>query len=462
MLKIDDSTSKIGDALQQQAADMVAHMRQRQSEVDHRESELNARVAKIENDNRSLRLQITSQKTELEEKARRIAEQRGLLEERLGRLADAEKSYQQRRQELEHAQQQLEVRSRVVGELERKVTSDQKRYLAEHQLKMEETERMKKELHAEKSDFEEHVRQQLAAMKEYLQKQSDKAKKILADVDVEISQRVKELEAREAAVERQVVEFGTRQREFEAERETHRQEFLAGKNALQEMFQRKIEEYAAELDEKYESRIYEAEQVRQDAEKAAQRAKQISEEKVESAKREADAIQKEAQTQGERFLEDVHRRSEAIFRKAETQAQDFAQEMKGRITESSESAMDQSRKVIQDAHRQAEEIIAAARQQAKALILSERSVRSDRNDRSEEPSRFDGAMRRGFFSGREHDSFSSSSEWDDKERNVQRMLEELQKRQEGLRKRESALADVRNQMEAMAHELMDERRRMKR
>ena len=88
MLNRENSAEKIGDALQQQAAEMVAHVRQRQTEVDHRESELNARIAKIESDNRALRLQMTSQKAELEEKSRRIAEQNALLEERLARLAE--------------------------------------------------------------------------------------------------------------------------------------------------------------------------------------------------------------------------------------------------------------------------------------------------------------------------------------------------------------------------------------
>jgi len=76
-------------------------------------------------------------------------------------------------------------------------------------------------------------------------------------------------------------------------------------------------------------------------------------------------------------------------------------------------------------------------------------------------------VRNGGASGGEYDFFPASqqpapTQWNEKERNVQRMLDELQKRQEGLRKRESALAEVRDQMEEMAYEMMGDRKRTRR
>ncbi|MDO4550838.1 MAG: hypothetical protein Q4C96_06260 [Planctomycetia bacterium] len=449
MVRTEDPTIKIGDALQQQAAQMVRHIQQRQTEVDHRESELNARIAKMESDNRTIRLQLMSQKAELEEKYKQYAAQNAILEERLSRLAEAEKSYQQRRQEIDQAQYQLDVRARVVEKLERKISGDQKRYVMEHQLKMKEADALKEQLQVEKTEFEQHIKTQLSQMKEYIQRQRDKAKNILEKVDEEICQKTSELAAQEQTLADQKAELMRQKEEFEMERLEYRKSFKASKQALEEAFHQKTEEYIAEMNAKYEASLNEVMQLQQNAQKAVHDVKVMVEEELQSAHKESEDIKKEAQKQAKTFLDEVHQRAECILQKAEVQAQEYILEVKNWVMETSGRASEQSHKMIQEAQAEANEILVLAHQKTKEMVSkredSGTAFSSDVSESSVFPT--------GDF-GRK-----MSGGWKEKERNIQSLLDELQQRQNNLRKRELALMDVRNQMEAVAHELMDEYKR---
>lgn len=73
----------VAEQLRTQAAQLADHLRARQRDLDHRESQLNARVAQIDNDARNARLHLKQSERELEEKEREV-------QACLARLATAE------------------------------------------------------------------------------------------------------------------------------------------------------------------------------------------------------------------------------------------------------------------------------------------------------------------------------------------------------------------------------------
>jgi len=62
----------VAEQLRTQAAQLADHLRARQRDLDHRESQLNARVAQIDNDARNARLHLKQRERELEEKEREV------------------------------------------------------------------------------------------------------------------------------------------------------------------------------------------------------------------------------------------------------------------------------------------------------------------------------------------------------------------------------------------------------
>ena len=123
-----------------QANQLAAHLRNRQKELDHRESELNAQIARLETDERSARLWIDQHETDLavreaawKDRQRKLHEQELEAERRLARLATADAALQRRSpefdaaklKELEDAAESLALRKQQLDEAEKHLAQSQ-------------------------------------------------------------------------------------------------------------------------------------------------------------------------------------------------------------------------------------------------------------------------------------------------------------------------------------------------
>ena len=84
--------------LHAQAAQLADHLRRRQKDLDHREAELNTRVAQLEGDARNARLWMSERKAELDQREAELSQERAQLRAGLTRLAEVEKSFERRRE----------------------------------------------------------------------------------------------------------------------------------------------------------------------------------------------------------------------------------------------------------------------------------------------------------------------------------------------------------------------------
>jgi len=107
-----------------QADQLAAHLRSRQKELDHREAEMNARIAKLESEARAVRLWLDERENDLasrgEELARHQQEllvQQREVERRLARLAAAETAQQKRFSASTAQPEQKEESARVAAAL---------------------------------------------------------------------------------------------------------------------------------------------------------------------------------------------------------------------------------------------------------------------------------------------------------------------------------------------------------
>ena len=73
-----------------QADQLASHLRKRQSELDHREAELNSRIARWEAESRSARLWMDERETEVASRSEELSKQQQEVERRLARLAAVE------------------------------------------------------------------------------------------------------------------------------------------------------------------------------------------------------------------------------------------------------------------------------------------------------------------------------------------------------------------------------------
>jgi hypothetical protein len=123
-----------------QANQLAVYFHNRQSELDHRESEVNAQIARFETDERSTRLLLDQREADLaaretlqEDCERKLREQELDVERRLARLATAEAALQQRSPEADAARlKQLEDAAESLTSREQQL-ADSERRLAESQ-----------------------------------------------------------------------------------------------------------------------------------------------------------------------------------------------------------------------------------------------------------------------------------------------------------------------------------------
>jgi hypothetical protein len=74
------------EPIQAQAAQLAGHLRARQKDLDHREAQLNARVAQLERDVRTARLWLGEREADLERRDQELTGREHQLDEQLGRL----------------------------------------------------------------------------------------------------------------------------------------------------------------------------------------------------------------------------------------------------------------------------------------------------------------------------------------------------------------------------------------
>jgi hypothetical protein len=86
------------DQIRLQADQLAAHLRKRQKELDHREAELNSRIARWESESRSARLWLDEREADAASRAEELVEQRQEVEKRLARLAAVEAAQEKRGQ----------------------------------------------------------------------------------------------------------------------------------------------------------------------------------------------------------------------------------------------------------------------------------------------------------------------------------------------------------------------------
>jgi DNA repair exonuclease SbcCD ATPase subunit len=85
-----------GEQLHRQAEQLAEYLRQRQKELDHRESQLNAQSAQLESDARTARIWLGEREADLQERDAKRTALQAELKQRLERLAAAEAAIEQR------------------------------------------------------------------------------------------------------------------------------------------------------------------------------------------------------------------------------------------------------------------------------------------------------------------------------------------------------------------------------
>ncbi len=171
------------DLLKLQAEQIGVHLRLRQKELDHRESELNSLAARLESDARSARLWLSERETDLasrgEEMARLhatlVAQQQAFEQQRRAIEAHLEPFRQQsaaeaadladREAALHRAMESVETRTRQLDEAESRIT------IAQADIK-----RIQEELLAERRAFQEDV---VAARRQF----ADERREAMAELD---------------------------------------------------------------------------------------------------------------------------------------------------------------------------------------------------------------------------------------------------------------------------------------
>jgi hypothetical protein len=97
-----------------QAAQLAAHLRNRQEELDHRESELNSRIARLESDARTARLWLDERETDLASRAEALVQRHQELAAREQALAKREEEMAQKGRELSEQETALTKQEREV------------------------------------------------------------------------------------------------------------------------------------------------------------------------------------------------------------------------------------------------------------------------------------------------------------------------------------------------------------
>ena len=137
-----------------QAAQLAEHLRARQKELDHRESELNARAAQLDRDARVARLWLSERMAEFEDKSEPVGPDLSAQEESLCHMAEA-----------------LEARQRQIDESENRLAAERGEVQRLHQQWNEDRKRLEEEAHSQ--------RERLAAEQQRAQVELDEKRRAI-------------------------------------------------------------------------------------------------------------------------------------------------------------------------------------------------------------------------------------------------------------------------------------------
>jgi septal ring factor EnvC (AmiA/AmiB activator) len=91
-----DPTGEPDEVLHRQAGQLAEYLRVRQSELDHRQTRLNAQIAQLESETRAAQLWINEREAELQQRRRELTGRQREVAQRLDRLAAAEDALRRR------------------------------------------------------------------------------------------------------------------------------------------------------------------------------------------------------------------------------------------------------------------------------------------------------------------------------------------------------------------------------
>ena len=184
--------SSAADQVQTQIGQLASRLRERQGELDHRESHLNARIAEVDQDLRTTRLWIEEQEATWARREEELAAKEQAMEERLERLAAVDAALLSKRQELVEAEETLSQREAAI-ELRAQLIAEQ---MAQHEKNL-------KEFEDERKQVEESIAQQQAELDKSCQVQQRTAdeERVIEEIrhaEEVIQKRWQEIELAEA------------------------------------------------------------------------------------------------------------------------------------------------------------------------------------------------------------------------------------------------------------------------
>ncbi len=225
------------DPILAQAAELAEHLRNKQRDLDRRESQLNARSFQLENEMRTSRLWFSERQAELSDRERELAERAACVEQQAASLAAAEVSTQKEwtesqnklakwEEELDGQRLQLEQEGEALAEQRRQFAADsasleqrQRQFeeeiesstalLHERELRIEANEKLLEEhsaqieadrekLAASRDELDQHVVEQRKAIRQ----EREAAEAELASKRRMLAKRGDSLQQREAALEK--------------------------------------------------------------------------------------------------------------------------------------------------------------------------------------------------------------------------------------------------------------------
>lgn len=209
---VEQATSN--ERLQLQIGQLAVQMRQRQGDLDHRESHLNARIAQVDQDVRATRLWIEEQESLLAQRHQELAAKEKELDCRLERLAVVDAALLRKTQELIEVEESLAQREAAV-ELRAQLIAEQ---IAQHETNL-------RDFHEERECVE-------AALLDQQQRVDSQHEESLAAARDALA----EVERNRAAVDAELEELRQAARQSGSD-ESMREEFRRAEETLQKRWQ---------------------------------------------------------------------------------------------------------------------------------------------------------------------------------------------------------------------------------
>lgn len=184
-------SSEVVQQLQYHASQLAEHLQTQRSNLDHRESQLNARTALLENESRSMRLTFSERENELDEKQteweHKTQQQEQELSERQG---DLERQYRRMEQELkqQEIQQQKRLKSRE-DELQQKIRQRERNLKGLEEDLEQQTQRRQQHLEQREAELDEREKK--------LEKDAERHLKEIEDRHKELQRKAQNLHERE-------------------------------------------------------------------------------------------------------------------------------------------------------------------------------------------------------------------------------------------------------------------------